>query len=1007
MSLELPGELSQFIYEGALPEIVERYARLPKQAESHHYGEFDSNVVVLDTETTGFSLAKDELTQIAAARMEKGEVVDWFVTFVNPGKPIPDDVVHLTGIHDEDVATAPHPAEALSLLVDFVGDAKVVAHNAAFDRGFVTKHPAGYPLLENLWIDSLDLSRIALPLMKSHRLIDLVKAFGAPLSTHRADEDVAATCALFRILLAGVDAMPESVVAKIALFATVEEWSTGEVFAYFAEQKRKGSSEGGAAESTAENTKQGADTFSLRALRQRRLKPVDLHPKVDADLLAADPTKGLRFATDEAIMEAFSSGGLVGSLYEDYEERDEQRRLAVAVNQAFEQSRNLLAEAGTGTGKSMAYLVPAIYAALDNDITVGVATKTNGLLDQLVYHELPALVTALKEKGVSATPSYASLKGFNHYPCLLKVDRQLQGPLEPRTVENEKMNPAPAFATLLSFIEQTAFDDIDNLKLDYRLLPRRSFTTQSQECLRRKCPYFSKECYVFGARRKAEAASVVVTNHALLFRDMAVNGGLLPPVRYWVVDEAHGVENEARRAFSSSIASDELQRLVQKVTAPEASRNCLIRVERAFAKAERDHDPTLFYALTAKAQEAGRSFSEAADGFTAAVHGLLYFDTVPGQKSYETLELWLNDDIRSSEHFEKVKAQGALLKDRAEALVHACQDLVACMEGISGVEAAQREVATTTLELKELINAEEVIVEQSSERFVYEATLTRKKGQGRDVLTAAPYSVGSILEENFYERTHSVVYTSATLAVGESFKSMEESLGLNEGEFSPCDNLLLRSGYDFDRQMTIYVANDMPEPNESQYLKALAELLIGTHKAQNGSMLTLFTNRKEMEKSFDVVHGALKDEGLRLVCQKWGTSIKNLQDDFLSDEHLSLFALKSFWEGFDAPGATLKGVIIPKLPFTKPTDPLSCERSQRDSGAWNHYVLPAAVMETKQAAGRLIRKADDEGVLIFADKRLLTKGYGSVFLKSLPSKNVHVCSTAEIVAELEERRGRS
>ena len=173
------------------------------------------------------------------------------------------------------------------------------------------------------------------------------------------------------------------------------------------------------------------------------------------------------------------------------------------------------------------------------------------------------------------------------------------------------------------------------------------------------------------------------------------------------------------------------------------------------------------------------------------------------------------------------------------------------------------------------------------------------------------------------------------------------------------------------------------------------------HRAQNGSMLTLFTNRREMERCFDEVQPQLKVDDLRVVCQKWGMSVKGLRDDFLADEHLSLFALKSFWEGFDAPGATLKGVVIPKLPFAKPTDPLSCERAARDDQAWRRYVLPAAVLETKQAAGRLIRKADDTGVLILADRRLLTKSYGKAFLNSLPSRTIKVMTAAEIVSDLE------
>ena len=286
---------------------------------------------------------------------------------------------------------------------------------------------------------------------------------------------------------------------------------------------------------------------------------------------------------------------------------------------------------------------------------------------------------------------------------------------------------------------------------------------------------------------------------------------------------------------------------------------------------------------------------------------------------------------------------------------------------------------------------------------MYAATLSRKNDRPVDKLEALLLNVGEALCETLYANTHSVVFASATLTVDESFSAFESSLGLNTDEQSRCRSCQLDSSYDYDGHMTVYVANDIPEPNDAGYLPALQKLLVDVHRAQRGSMLTLFTNRREMENCFEAVQPALKSDDLRLVCQKWGVSVKGLRDDFLADEHLSLFALKSFWEGFDAPGATLKGVVIPKLPFSKPTDPLSCERATRDDQAWRRYVLPAAVLETKQAAGRLIRKADDSGVLILTDRRLITKGYGKAFLNSLPSRTIKICSTADIVAELAQR----
>ena len=201
-------ETTEHILDGTPADVAARYEGLPALAQQLDFGVLDRNVVVIDTETTGLSFNHDELIQIAAARLECGEVTDWYVTFVDPGQELSDDIVHLTNIHDSDLVGAPSPQEALAGLVEFAGDAIMVAHNVDFDRTFVTRHPEGYPLLENQWVDTLHLSRIALPRLKSHRLIDLVNAFGAPTSTHRADDDVAATCVVYRILLAAVTTMP-------------------------------------------------------------------------------------------------------------------------------------------------------------------------------------------------------------------------------------------------------------------------------------------------------------------------------------------------------------------------------------------------------------------------------------------------------------------------------------------------------------------------------------------------------------------------------------------------------------------------------------------------------------------------------------------------------------------------------------------------------------------------------------------------------------------------------
>lgn len=991
-----------FVSQGTPEDIVRRYARLKDVAARSDFGELDRNVVVLDTETTGFSQNHDELTQIAAARLERGEVVDWFVTFVNPGKPIPDDVARLTDIHDEDVADAPSPDEARARLVEFVGDATVVAHNAAFDKGFTTKSPSGYPLLENLWVDSLDLARIALPRLTSHRLIDLVRAFDAPLSTHRADADVEALCAVYRILLAAIAEMPLDLVEYIAGLAPAEQWPTGAVFSCMASSM--------AALQEAQAQKEpGLQAkrypMTVRGLRAARLRAHGADERGEGK--PGEGEKGelsrrrdgvVEFPSVQEIQDAFSEGGIVGGLYEGFEPRLEQSIMAQSVLKAFSTSTNLVVEAGTGVGKSMAYLLPSAIVALRNGISVGVATKTNALLDQIVYKELPTLRRGLSACGMRDL-EYVALKGFSHYPCLRLVDRMVHDGAHTVTVMGRQVSQAPSIAALLSFIEQTEYDDMDALKLDFKALPRYAFTTTSRDCLRRKCPYYGTQCFVHGVRKKAEHADIVVTNHSLFFCDLAADGGLLPPIRFWVVDEAHGAESEARRALAVKLDAAEMVRLANRLASQEARRNPFVRLERR-APLDSGTQPeasTLFFGLVEKARARGKAFAEAAVEFAHHMKDLVACDDNKGNRSYETVELWISDDVRADERFAGLRGFGKVFRNEAERLITAGNELVAFLDGVDGVADCQRDIATVVIDAKEMLQSSELILEQADPRFVYSAKLSRKPERVAEELQAQVVDVGQMLGETLYEKTDSVAYASATVTIGNDFKSFITAMGLNESELSRTDTCLLGSSYDFDAHMQVLVINDMPEPNKPGYLESLQRLLAGLHVAQQGSMLTLFTNRREMEACFDAVDPILKEEGLRLVCQKWGVSTKGLRDDFLKDEHLSLFALKSFWEGFDAPGATLKGVVIPKLPFAKPTDPLSCERALRDSAAWSHYTLPQAVIEIKQAAGRLIRTSTDTGVLVLADRRLLTKGYGKTFLNSLPSRNIKACSTDEAI----------
>ena len=257
--------------------------------------------------------------------------------------------------------------------------------------------------------------------------------------------------------------------------------------------------------------------------------------------------------------------------------------------------------------------------------------------------------------------------------------------------------------------------------------------------------------------------------------------------------------------------------------------------------------------------------------------------------------------------------------------------------------------------------------------------------------------IGEALADTWLPEVHTAIFASATVTVSDSFEHFKHSVGLDRVRPSASSTLHLTSSYDFDENMAVVVASDIPDPrNRDAYLDALETMLVDSHIAMGGSVLTLFTNRRDMEELYKRVEPQLAREGLELNCQFRNSSPRRLRDHFINEKTSSLFALKAFWEGFDASGDTLRCVIIPKLPFSSPTDPLSCERNLREDRAWARYALPEAVLAVKQAAGRLIRTSTDAGVLILADSRLISKGYGKKFLTSLPTSSYQRIETDKI-----------
>ncbi len=960
------------------------YEHLVEKAASARYGLMESQYVVVDTETTGLKAGTDELIEIAAAIMDGPDVVDTFQTFVNPGRHITEFITDLTTICDDDVADAPEPAEAVAMLHEFAGNRTCIAHNARFDRSFLEVHaPRGSVLADHgRWIDTLPLSRIAMPRLVSHDQASMCDAFGIRPGGHRAQGDVEALCRLWRIMLAALDDLPHDMLGFIAQIAPDARWPLRDVIATVAGDGME-------------------KRFSMYALRDRMIAD-DARRSVqpdgegnatsdDASGSGAAPGSGA-FAPDlaptarEQVEQAFSPEGIVGAMYDNFEQRPEQVEFALQVAEAFRTSTHRVVEAGTGVGKSVSYLLPAVMFALANQARVGVATKTNTLLDQLMYKELPRLARAVEQK-TGQRFAYIALKGYDHYPCLRKVMRFAK--------EADAQTPLcdiEMLAMIVTSMSQAAWGDLDALSVSLTRNARMHMVCSSEDCLHGKCSFYPSRCLLHGARRRANDAQVIVTNHALMFRDVASDNAIIPSVNYWVVDEAHGVEEEARKQLSYSVEAAELSAFLRKLGSSSGV------VSTTLQKATGLDGGTTVIAMAAAVKREIAPMEEVAELFFSAVKGL---GALVQRSSYATSEIWINPERRRTPEWAKVLETGELMVRQLDSLMRSCRHLLSMAEDFDELSEQVSELSQAICTMSEMLECISLTLDGTNSAYYYYVKVHRDAKKQGEVLYASLVDVGAELSEKFFPEENSVILTSATVAVGESFDYFAHRVGLDRIDREMWSGERLEPSDGFYDNMRTLVVGDLPDPRSEGYSEALGQFLVDVHLGMGGGVLTLFTNRRDMQRIYDQINPVLKRSGIELLCQSSGKSKRMLQDAFTGNEETCLFATRSFWEGFDAPGRTLRCVVLPRLPFSRPDDPLYQERSARTKDAWKSYVLPQAIIDTKQAAGRLIRSRSDSGFLIMCDKRLTSMWYGKMFLKSLPRDTLEKASAADVRAILE------
>jgi ATP-dependent DNA helicase DinG len=947
--------------------------------------------VAIDLETTGSDPAVDRIMEIGLVRFREGVEEASLSFLIDPGVEIPLRIQHLTGIHPGMVAGKPAFAARLPEMQAFLGDLPLVAHNAPFDQTFLEMEfrRAGAPFAPTV-LDTLELSRVVLPRAKSHRLQALCTALGIELERHhRAEDDARAAGHLFLALLRRISQMDLGLIQFIMQLGAPGNWPLTPLFT--AEWERR--------------TAAGESPSSIMDW----IRPFDgdLHDRQNES--TAEYPSGVN---PERVLSVLGPGGEISTAFPAYEHRKQQLDMALAVIEAFNDGAHLLVEAGTGTGKSLAYLVPAFAWAKRNGERVAIATHTITLQEQLWEKDIPFLQRALKGTKLDGVKA-AVVKGRPNYVCLRKWEEEATGADFLTSDESRLFH-----IRMASWLAETETGDRAELNLIGE--GERHWAdvmSETETCLGPKCKWYRNHCFAYRARKRARDAQILVLNHALLFADINAGREILPPFRHLILDEAHHVEEVATGALGVTLENWDLRQALSHLWRA-AGQGFLYTVKRRLPGDLRipARPPVGLPSedLIERLIDLVRDCRTATDELFR-----LCVDLVDAEGAIEEEggagSLRLTPQVKSTRLWEALdqSRENAVnrLRNLAGGLSGLAEELGALEPPLREADGLIAEIQKYATGINTAAKAMDAVLLAPSPDEVTWIEMAARGERVRVALRSAPINVGDLLREEVWEKLRSVVLSSATLAVGSSFDHVKRRLGLS---FLPPDRvrtLLVSSPFRYKEQALVLVPEDLPSPKalpDREWTAVVKEFLQRFLVQAGGRTLVLFTSHRQLRQIYAELKPALEAEGLILLGQGLDGTRGRLVDEFKSGERMVLFGSLSFWEGVDIPGDGLTNVVMVKLPFSPPGDPVLEARTEdlerRGQSAFAQLSLPQAVIRFKQGFGRLIRTGSDRGVVVVLDNRVLPgqTRYGPQFLKSLPRPTIWRDSTEGVLIRARE-----
>jgi ATP-dependent DNA helicase DinG len=903
------------------------------------------SIVAIDIETTGLDENRDSIIEIAAVKFKGSRIEDEWSSLINPNRHIPEFITGLTGIDDAMVRQAPHLRDIAHALEIFVGDTPIVGHNVRFDLGFLQKQ---IPFSSNDVIDTYELAAVLLPNASRYNLGSLGKELGILLpATHRAMDDAKVTMAALNRLFEMASELPLGLVEEVLRLSEPLTWGASYVFE---EVMRARIKEGIQPKKTKQNVGPSYENH--------RYPPLE------------NPENPLALDLEE-VASILEYGGPFSQYFEAYEHRPEQVEMLRAVTSALSNGNHLMVEAGTGVGKSFAYLIPAALFAIQNNTRVVISTNTINLQDQLIQKDIPDLCAAL-----NIDLRAAVLKGRANYLCPRRLDSLKH--FGPRNADEMRV-----LAKVMVWQLTNQSGDRNEVNLNGNVerevwlrLSAEDDACTTETCLKRTggaCPFNR-------AKSAAQSAHLLVVNHALLLSDIATGSKVLPDYSYLIVDEGHHLESATTNALSFRLTQFDLERMLKELGG--SASGILGRVLGETHDVLRPSDFGLLQQkvnrstdLAFRLEQLNREFFNTVNGFAALQREGVQQSNYSWQArilpSTRTLPGWDEVEVTWDASGETL----TLLLNTLAEIHKATSELYS--DGHDQLEDVIGDISNVYRRLSEAHANISGMIGKPNEGQIY--WIEVNPNGNKLSLNAAPLRVGQLIEKYLWHEKASVVLTSATLTAHNEFQYLRNTLGADEA-----DEMQLGSPFDYESSTLVYIPNDIPEPNVNGYQQALDRAILTTSKMTGGRMLVLFTSYSALKKTSAAITGPLASEDIYVYEQGDGASPNALLESFKSTDRAVLLGTRSFWEGVDVPGASLSVVFITKLPFDVPTDPLIAARSEMYEDPFNEYYLPEAILKFRQGFGRLIRTASDRGVVAILDRRVLTKQYGRLFLESLP-----------------------